>query len=180
MDMTEVTAEAYAACVGKGKCSDEKVTSCNPMFATWGNPTTTQHPMTCVSWVQASTYCKVAGKRLPTEEEWEWAARGGDEAREYPWGDMPPASQLCWAKTTDLGSCRVGSYPLGNARWGMQDLGGNVWEWTSSAAANDDWRVVRGGGWDADPSVYRSSASLSYPASMRLDDLGFRCARTLP
>lgn len=178
MDMTEVTAQAYAECVGSGKCSDEKVTSCNPI--SWGNPTRAQHPMTCVSWHQASTFCKVAGKRLPTEWEWEWAARGGDEAREYPWGDMPPASQLCWAKTSDSGGCRVGSYPLSSARWGMQDMAGNVWEWTSSAASADNWAVVRGGGWDADPSVYHTSASLAYPASARWDDLGFRCARTVP
>ncbi len=177
MDLTEVTADAYAACVKAGQCTAEHLTGSNANYRVAGHGT---HPMNYVDWGQSTTYCRAQGKRLPTEEEWEWAARGGSEGRTFPWGEGPADAQLCWsgiAKRT--GTCAVGSFPAGDAPGGIHDLAGNVWEWTSSNF--DDTpaaRVARGGCWydDYGSSVRARLRSRSAPAS-RNGDLGFRCAR---
>ncbi len=128
--------------------------------------TRSNHPINCVDWNQANAYCTSVGKRLPTEEDWEYAARG-TAGNEYPWGNTPaPSNQLCWNGTgNDLGqgnrrsTCPVGSYPAGNTPLG---LAGNVWEWTSSgysadysAARDTASRVFRGGGWNVCRSFVR-------------------------
>jgi formylglycine-generating enzyme required for sulfatase activity len=111
MDRTEVTVSAYAACVASGKCTPAyKGGPCNAGVA--GRES---HPINCVYWNQADAYCKAQGLRLPTEEEWEYAATGGD-GRTYPWGEAAPSNQLCWGgEGNDLGkgnrrsTCAVGS-----------------------------------------------------------------------
>jgi formylglycine-generating enzyme len=91
LDTTEVTVAAYAACVASERCSRASQGDlCNA-----GQPGRESHPINCVDWDQAEAYCKATGKRLPTEEEWEWAARGGERGWKYPWGDDPPGGQLC-------------------------------------------------------------------------------------
>ena len=122
MDVTEVTVDAYTACVRAGKCTAEATSGdgCNYGVSGKGN-----HPMNCLDWNQATTYCHAQGKRLPSEEEWEWAARGGAEGRTYPWGNTDPDSQLCWSGVTKReGTCPVGSYPAGDAPGGVHDLCG--------------------------------------------------------
>jgi formylglycine-generating enzyme required for sulfatase activity len=193
LDRTEVTVAAYAACVKQGKCSDAdlKGISCNYQVDGKG-----AHPMNCVDWTQADAYCKGAGNRLPAEEEWEYAARGGDAQRTYPWGDEPPGNQACWdGEGNDLGkgnresTCEVGKYPRGDSRWGVHDLAGNVWEWTSSRycpypkegvnACTDGLRVLRGASWNIVGASYLRAASRygSAPAN-RVGSVGFRCAKT--
>ncbi|MBM4359746.1 MAG: SUMF1/EgtB/PvdO family nonheme iron enzyme, partial [Deltaproteobacteria bacterium] len=168
---------AYAACVKAGKCTPAKTGGlCNAGVA--GRE---QHPINCVDWNQADAYCKAQGLRLPTEEEWEYAATGGD-GRTYPWGNAAPSDQLCWdGKGNDQGernrrsTCPVGSHPKGRSPFDLDDMSGNVWEWTSTQEGSA--RVSRGGGWGlVDPSHVRSANRVRLGPTDRDDNLGFRCA----
>ena len=132
MQKTEVTVTAYVACVSADACSvASSHPLCNAASADRGD-----HPINCVDWNQATAYCKWSGGRLPTEEEWEYAARGTD-GRVYPWGNDAPGSQLCWMRwmgsdAASPGTCSVGSFLRGDSPFGLHDMAGNVWEWTSS------------------------------------------------
>jgi formylglycine-generating enzyme len=201
LDVTEVTVDAYAACVRAGRCSADHTSemgndagsltrdaACNYGANGRGN-----HPINCVDWEQAGAYCRAQDKRLPTEEEWEWAARGGPEGRTFPCGATLPDSQLCWSgpggATKRKGTCPAGSFPSGDAPGGIHDLSGDVWEWTSSQYDAKDTsrdsggrvraldRVYRGGSWrDAE----QCTAAVRYPgppSMWRRVDVGFRCAR---
>jgi formylglycine-generating enzyme required for sulfatase activity len=204
IDRTEVTVAQYRACVEAGACSaaglelpfwpdepkPEWAWACN-----WGRAGREQHPLNCVDWSQAAAYCRWAGKRLPTQEEWEKAARGTD-ARVHPWGDRgftsgaaPVAnvadetakrSQPGWTIATGYddgyyGTAPVASYPAGESPYGALDMAGNVWEWTSSAAGRG--YVIRGGSWNDGPAYARASRVFwDFPAA-RYEDNGFRCAR---
>src|SRR6185312_4347885 len=114
------------------------------------------HPQNCVSWHDAMAYCTSVRKTLPTEAQWEYAARGGRAGRLYPWGELSPSSETaCWNRQNrdELGTCEVGSFPSG--AFGLLDMAGNVWEWTASwyqpySGPRATWlvgRVVRGGAW---------------------------------
>ncbi len=186
IDATEVTVSAYTECAGTGQCSAEHLrewsadgTNFSPDPAcNYGMSNRGRHPINCVDWGQSATYCHAKGKRLPTEEEWEWAARGGVEGRKYPWGDAEPEVQTCWSGVTKrTGTCPVGSFPEGDAPGQIHDLAGNVWEWTVSSF-DAGARVCRGGSWSDDvTSNLRADLRDSNAPSNRLADLGFRCAR---
>jgi len=212
LDKTEVTVADYAACVRKGKCSEPEAyrgergnfrICCN-----WHHPEgRQQHPINCVDFAQATAFCAWVGKRLPTEEEWEYAARGGALGRKYPWGNTEPdPSRLnacgseCppnliakrfyatapmypekdpWPETAP-----VGSFPHGASKDGVLDLAGNVWEWTASFYATYDGRnrenkrVLRGGSWGGgDPRTERTSNRFRLEENARAQFLGFRCAQ---
>jgi formylglycine-generating enzyme required for sulfatase activity len=163
MDLYEVSAKKYKACSNEGKCrraptevewpritASERETY-SPL-CTGSDPEKLDHPITCVTWAMADTYCKANDKRLPTEAEWEFATRGPD-GRIYPWGDDAPTAQhlnacdaqcVAWAKKhkvelKQLGSgddgfattAPVGSFPAGRSRFGPYDVVGNVWEWVA-------------------------------------------------
>ncbi|MCC6643109.1 MAG: SUMF1/EgtB/PvdO family nonheme iron enzyme [Deltaproteobacteria bacterium] len=191
MDKTEVTVAAYDACVKAGKCTEAGTEqsglsamtgeSCNRGVAGKEN-----HPINCVDWSQAKAYCEAVGARLPTEEEWEWAARGGERASKYPWGSAAPGPQVCWGnkKTT----CAVGSFPAGDDPWGVHDLAGNVAEWTSNVfkegektVVGSGGRVVRGGSYsagsmDVAPARWlEASSSRGEDPKDKLWTVGFRC-----
>jgi formylglycine-generating enzyme required for sulfatase activity len=188
LDVTDVTAVAYGLCVKAGKCSEPG----QGEYRTYGDAGKANHPVNYVDWNQAVTYCQWAGKRLPTEEEWEWAARGEDRGTTYPWGDEAPGGRLCWnggnVKRYDkkLGTCAVGSYPAGDSPQGIKDLAGNVWQWTSTATAYATTsHVNRGGSWrDDDRAVVSASFRLGnnwrHPSApdYGIHVIGFRCART--
>ncbi len=178
MQRTEVTLARYAECVAAGGCeAPAQGEACN-----WGVAGRESHPINCVTYKQASTYCNWIGARLPSEDEWEWAARGRSAAMKYPWGDVPPSKQLCWSGAEPRTStCPVRSFPEGDSPDGISDLSGNVSEWTSTRGPARSERspfsyVVRGGWWSMDiPDLFRADVTnFSEPASA-FDGRGFRC-----
>lgn len=142
LDVTEVTVKAYAACVRKGQCRAAGDLVDGPRagflvhrseYCNANRGDRQDHPVNCVDWHQAATYCKSVGRRLQTEEEWEWAARGGTQDLTYPWGEEEPRRQLCWSgpgndRGEGFGTCPVGKYPRGDSPFGVKDLAGNVKE----------------------------------------------------
>jgi formylglycine-generating enzyme required for sulfatase activity len=182
LDISPVTVEAYAACVRSGKCTPAVTSSgCNAEAKNRGN-----HPINCVNWAQAAAYCANAAKELPTEEQWEWAARGGAAGTTYPWGEAAPKAQVCWnGEGNDMGkgkrtsTCPVGSYPKGDSPEGIHDLAGNVWEWTATVYSVDDTpRVYRGGSWGVDtPDLLRADTRFRVVPTFVYEYLGFRCAK---
>lgn len=127
IDKTEVTVAAYGECVTAGSCTVPSTgSSCN-----WGVSGREQDPMNCVDWTNASIYCAWAGKRLPTEAEWEKAARGTD-GRRYPWGVHEPDCAHAVMYECALSTKPVCSKsPIGNSPYGLCDVAGNVSEWVS-------------------------------------------------
>jgi formylglycine-generating enzyme required for sulfatase activity len=182
IDRHEVTNEAYLLFVsGTGHRMPENV---NPASTLWKDrtpiPGIERHPVVNVSWTDASAYCRWAGKRLPTEAEWEKAARGTDQ-RIYPWGNDAPSPQRAnYGKTTwnnHAALVPVGQLEDGKSPYGIYDLAGNVWEWvsdwydpdyyttyyTTSPVRNPagpetgKYKVLRGGSWDLAPENLRSA-----------------------
>jgi formylglycine-generating enzyme required for sulfatase activity len=173
MDRFEVTVASYKACSDSGECKRAGLTNAwseidarqratfDPLCNATDPDTRAQHPINCVDWEMASRFCEAGHKRLPTEAEWEFAARGPD-GRRYPWGDDPPNATLLNACGTECEAsgrkhgederamykaddgfattAPVGSFPAGASRYGVEDVVGNVWEWV------DDWFAMYDGG----------------------------------
>jgi len=177
IDKLEVTTASYEACVTEGKCTAGD----SGGFCNGNSSSRSSDPINCVNWPQAEAYCKSKGGRLPTEVEWEFAARGTD-GRTHPWGNKAPEDHLCWrrkeSEQSGKGTCPVGSHPKGDSPFGVSDMAGNVREWTSSDFKTGDPRKVeRGGAWDNDDAfsvgtVYREKNS----AHIRYYNIGIRCA----
>jgi rhamnose transport system permease protein len=146
------------------------------------------HPVVKVTWADANAFCEWLGKRLPTELEWEKAARGS-EGNLYPWGNSFESGRANLKDSGIRGTVAVGSFPGGSSPYGVEDLAGNVWEWMADsfqAYPNSSFEdpfyqnnliVTRGGGWfDEDAQVRASNRSAAAPDAAN-DDLGFRCVR---
>jgi formylglycine-generating enzyme required for sulfatase activity len=180
LDVTEVTVGAWAACVAAGACSAERL-ACGSA-ATWGREGGEALPINCVDWNEADAFCRAHGKRLPTEDEWEWAARGGARARIFAWGAEPPADRACWdgegnseGKGRRFSPCPVGAHPAARSADGLDDLGGNVREWTSTAEGR--FRVLRGGSWGDSLPEFLSAGFRGWNApDERFELTGLRCA----
>lgn len=194
IDQYEITTARYAKFFQETKRSAPKY---------WSEQVLKQHerkPVVGVDWNEAVAYCSWAGKRLPTEAEWEKAARGTDQ-RLYPWGNEEPGRERAnfdrccdsshYGILTD-----VGSFDGGKSPYGVYDMAGNVWEWVAdwsdggydatslerdpTGPSRGEKRVVRGGSWDSAPAYVRSSYRLRLSPTFRLDNIGFRCARDVP
>ncbi len=136
-------------------------------------------PVVHVSWTDARAYCEWAGGRLPTEDEWEFAARGTDR-RAFPWGDEWDATRLRDVHAAGVGLEAVGSHPTGATPEGLLDLAGSVWEWTSTTSGEGERRIFKGGSWmDRIPAYFRSAAFAEDAPDYSSISLGFRCARDL-
>lgn len=201
VDKTEVTSEAYGRCVEAGTCTPSSIhgPAANPEWiakhssqCTGGDPSRAQHPINCIDLRQADTFCRSVGKRLPTEAEWELAARGTD-GRSFPWGE---ASSGC--EQAIVGGCLAGTGPVGSrpryaSPSGAQDMAGSVWEWVAdgwsfSPAARGEVKdpfvprgpmlgVLRGGSWDFSAPSARTFSRIEYTVLTGNVSIGVRCAR---
>jgi len=188
--------------------TDSNMTACSP-YPTWTSSAGSGHenlPVDCVTWAEAYAFCIWDGGFLPSEAEWEYAAAGGSQEREYPWGSTAPGTENQTAiydcnYPSGPSSCAgtqniapVGTAPLGAGAWGQLDLAGDVWEWTldwfnSNYAdpctdcvqlnASSPYRVIHGGNF-ASTATYLlpPSRNLNAPATRNIAYIGFRCART--
>jgi eukaryotic-like serine/threonine-protein kinase len=201
IDQTEVTVDMYSRCVDAGICSEPANKSSSTRTSYYGNPDFGNFPVIYVSWDMAKTYCEWAGRRLPTEAEWEKAARGPD-GRTYPWGEGLSCSLANWGEGLSCSlanwgegwgcvgdTTEVGSYLNGASVYGALDMAGNAWEWVSSLfepypydAADgrenldsSDPRVARGGSWSINITVHSAMRSRNKNTTGS-EIVGFRCA----
>jgi formylglycine-generating enzyme required for sulfatase activity len=130
IDQVEVTNGMYGLCVRAAKCRKPELLNSANRADYFGNPEFRDYPVVQVTWYDANAYCQWAGRRLPTEAEWERAARG-DDMRTFPWGDEPPNSHNSNSMNIVGDTSRVGTYAEGASPFGVLDMAGNVWEWVS-------------------------------------------------
>ena len=216
IDRLETTNAEYQRCVEAGACEPPHRGDCDvPDTLAWliyypnyyENPEYADHPVICLNWYHAVDYCEWRGARLPTEAEWEKAARGPD-GQLYPWGDEPPSPEklnFLWPEVTFeqrplYRPAAVGSYPAGASPYGVHDMLGNVYEWVQDVYAphyysvspyenptgptedEGSWRIARGGSfWN---QAYRTRAAnrnnAFLPADLAHFDAGVRCAADVP
>ena len=200
MMRTEITVGMYRLCVDAGVCSEPNTFS---DYCHWTAEAEERerYPANCLSWFQLNTFADWVGARLPSEAEWEFAARGGIDANVYPWGVDEPSCDLASYGGCIQGSSEVCSFPMGNTAQGLCDMSGNVWEWVqdewhlsydgapndgsgwcesagcSADPSNLTFRVMRGGYWNGEATTVRSSYRMNGDPNINFGFRGGRLAR---
>ncbi len=194
IDQTEVTNAMYTQCIEEGACDLPRNDQWCRNYS--GDSVYNEHPVVCIYRYEARDYCEWAGKRLPTEAEWENAARGGLEGMKFPWGDEFPVCTKGDVNGAQFNNCGVGTAPVGNFAangYGLYDMAGNVLEWVSDSYGEDyystspkknptgpgrGYSVLRGGSWNQTYYYIRVAHRSNLVASSKYtrNDIGFRCA----
>ena len=185
IDETEVTSAQYNPCVHSGACEPSSYTD----DSTYNGD---DYPVVGVSWNDAGSYCQWVDGRLPSEAEWEYAARG-PEGSTYPWGEEEPSCELAQFGECGGRTVPVGSYPDGASWIGAMDMAGNVWEWVNDwydsdyydvspaenppGPASGSSKVLRGGAWSSLADYLGGARRSGVDPFVRDTNVGFRCAR---
>ncbi|NLW31847.1 MAG: formylglycine-generating enzyme family protein [Fibrobacter sp.] len=196
LDRYQVTEKEYDSCVRAGKCTPAHYDNCMvwsrgkfmsvKVPSSYRNP---DYPVVCITWYQAQAYCRFKGKTLPSEAQWEYAAKAGQKYT-YAWGDSPPSSQNC-PFSEKKHPQKTGSYKPNS--WGLYDMTGNVWEWVSDFYERDYYsfsekrdpqgpqaglyRVIRGGGWYSGKKQLRITNRHWFSPAYPEVSIGFRCTK---
>lgn len=198
VDTYEVSYAMYDSCVNQGACSPAHYDDGKCLIWTSSGIRkvrirkkyrSSDYPVVCVSWYQASQYCRFKGKMLPTEAQWEYAALAGSR-KKHSWGNQPPTSSRC-VQPSNNKPAKIGSFnPNG---WGIYDMTGNVWEWTRDRYEKDyykvsekkdpsgpsvgRYRVIRGGGWYSTPKQFRIKNRQWFAPESGEVSIGIRCVK---
>lgn len=194
IDIYEVTNARYQSCVESGGCTLPERTYTLTRSSYYDDPQFDNYPVTSVTWDQANSYCKWRDARLPTEAEWEKAARGTDE-RTYPWGEESPAPDLLNFNMNVGDTTEVGNYLENISPYGLYDMAGNVSEWVNdwydkkyyeiSPLSNplgpdqSNFRPIRGGSWEYDEFAVRTTFRDNIVYNAHGYSIGFRCVRNV-
>lgn len=194
IDKTEITNSMYYLCMELGTCDAPLSDGFTAPKDHYKDTTKADHPVVNVTWYDAETYCEWVGRRLPTEAEWEKAARGVN-GQIYPWGNQDPTPELLNFDKNNFSLMPVGSFPLGASPYGVMDMAGNAWEWIADWYDDDYYEIspsknptgpiegtrrsMRGGAYFQPAYEVRTTFRGSTPPDYnRSGDMGFRCAMT--
>ena len=202
MSRTEITVAQYSGCVTTGSCDEPRISAVrNP--CNWGVDGRSTYPMNCLDWHKAGEFCAWVGGRLPSEAEWEYAARSEGRDQTYPWGDEEASCERAVmmddVRTYNLGCGEDGTWPVcskpaGNTAQDLCDMGGNASEWIADVYVDSyhgapgdgtartgrgPFRVVRGGSYSSSAYYVEAADRGRYPHLDALVNLGFRCVRSI-
>ncbi len=195
IDKYDVTNLLYKACVAAGGCAQPHSLSSATHSDYYANSQYDNYPVINVDWNQAKAYCAWRGSDLPSEAQWEKAARGTD-GRTYPWGEGIDTTFANYSDSKIGDTTAVGSYEKGKSPYGVYDMAGNVWQWVNDwydanyyrtlgdnasnpqGPSSGQYRVLRGGSWGADNDLIRSALRSWYDPSNSNVNVGFRCSRS--